>query len=164
MTVLKLAPENDPSLKQLASKFDFANPPFDPVELSNNLIETMVEYKGLGFAAPQAGVPYRVFVMHTSPTIVCFNPVIVNVSKGKVYMDEGCISFPGLFVKIKRPASVKLRYTDPYGAVETRNFEGMTARIVQHEVDHLGGILFTQLATRYHLELAKNRRRKNGRK
>jgi peptide deformylase len=69
-------------------------------------------------------------------------------------MDEGCLSFPNLFLKIKRPRTIKVRFTKPNGDTETMKFDGITARCFLHELDHLNGIVFTSKANRYHLERA----------
>ena len=119
------------------------------------MIETMYAAPGIGLAANQVGVPYRVFVMIGSPAdYACFNPKIVGFSNEIVELDEGCLSFPNLFVKIKRPRDIRVRFTDYNGDVSTHTFTGMTARIFQHELDHLDGKLFYNLADRYHREKA----------
>ena len=145
----------DPILKEKMPNFDFTNPPINPVELYNDLAETMRENDGLGLAAPQVGLPYRVFVMRAENIIGIFNPKIVDISSEMVYLEEGCLSYPNLWVKVKRPKKVKVRYTNPDGQTETRVFDGMSARVFQHEFDHLEGIVHTKRANRYHLEQAK---------
>jgi peptide deformylase len=72
-----------------------------------------------------------------------------------VYLEEGCLSYPNLWVKIKRPKKIKVRYTNPDGKTETRVFDGMSARVFQHELDHLNGILHIKRANRIHLDQAK---------
>ena len=146
---------NDPILKTKTENFDFTNPPINPVELYNDLAETMRENDGLGLAAPQVGLPYRVFVMRAENIIGIFNPKIVDISKEMVYLEEGCLSYPNLWVKVKRPKKIKVRYTNPDGQTETRVFDGMSARVFQHEFDHLEGIVHIKRANRYHLEQAK---------
>ena len=75
-------------------------------------------------------------------------------------MDEGCLSFPNLYVKIKRPRTTKVRFTKPNGDTDTMKFDGMTARCFLHELDHLNGIVFTSKANPYHLEKAMKYKRK----
>jgi peptide deformylase len=72
-----------------------------------------------------------------------------------VTLEEGCLSYPNLFVKIKRPKSIKVRFTTPDGETSTKTFTGMTARVFLHELDHLDGIAHTSRANRYHLDQAK---------
>lgn len=141
-------------------EFDFHNPPINPIELANNLIETMVANRGIGLSATQCGLPYRVFVMHSSPTKVCFNPRIITVSEETNVLDEGCLSFPNLFVEVRRPARIKVRYQDVTGETFTEHFMGMTARVFLHEFDHMQGTLFTSRAHRVHLERAKREQTK----
>jgi peptide deformylase len=155
---------NDPLLKQVMEPFDFSNPPIDPLDLVSDLAETMLANNGIGLSANQCGLPYRVFVMHGQELIPCFNPRIVDVSQETIVLEEGCLSYPGFFVKIKRPRRIKVRFAEPNGNVVTRTFDGMTARIFQHELDHLNGIVYTRLANRVHLEQAHNRAKKAKRK
>ena len=160
MTVLKLVPSNDPILKQKISNFDFDNPPVDPIQLANDLIETMIANKGLGLSANQCGLPYRVFVMWSNPSLVCFNPKLVDTSSEQVLMDEGCLSYPGMFIKIKRAQLIKARYTDATGETHTSKFTGMSARVFQHEQDHLDGVNYHKRANLYHLQQAQRKRKK----
>ena len=145
----------DPILRQSTENFDFANPPINPVELYNDLAETMRENDGLGLASPQVGLPYRAFVMRAENIIGVFNPKIVDASSEMVYLEEGCLSYPNLWVKIKRPKKIKVRFTNPDGQTETRVFDGMSARVFQHELDHLDGVLHVKRANKFHLEQAR---------
>lgn len=152
--VYELVPSEHPALKKELEEFDFSNPPVDPIQLANGLIETMIAEKGLGLSANQCGLEHRVFVMHSSPTKVCFNPRVVTASNEDILLDEGCLTFPNLFVKIKRPQRIKVRYQDVTGDTHTEVFTGMTARIFLHELDHLNGKVFTQRANVAHLQRA----------
>lgn len=151
---------NDPILREELAQFDFANPPTDPIQLAHDLAETMIHNEGLGLAANQMGLPYRVFAIRAQQIIVCFNPRIVDVSEEQIYLEEGCLSFPDLYIKIKRPAEIRVRYTEPNGNTVTKQFKGITARVFQHELDHLNGIVHTSRANRYHLEIARKRAKK----
>jgi len=122
--------------------------------ICNNLIESMLAYEGLGLSANQVGLPYRVFVLWSNPTMVCFNPRIVGYEGSEIYFSEGCLSYPNLYVKIKRPSYVRVRYQKPNGETVTDKLMGMTARIFQHELDHLDGIVYTTRANKIHLERA----------
>lgn len=158
--VLELVPSDHPLMRTALEEFDFSNPPIHPAELANHLIETMVANKGLGLSANQCGLPHRVFVMHSSPTKVCFNPRIVTVSHEDTVLDEGCLTFPNLFVKVKRPQRIKVRYQDVTGETHTEQFVGMTARIFLHEYDHMEGKTFKQRANPIHLERALREQKK----
>lgn len=138
--------------------FDFLNPPGNPGELAVALLQIMNDYKGVGLAANQVGVPFRVFVMRGHPeNYACFNPRIVYTSKETELLDEACLSFPGVNVKIKRPKEIKVRFQTPSGETTTMNFSGLTARVFQHELDHLDGILFFNRANKYHRDKALKR-------
>lgn len=151
---------NDPLLKNEVGSFDFTNPPIDPIELAHALAQTMIQNNGLGLSANQIGLPFRAFAMVGSPIIVCFNPRIVDTSSEQVVLEEGCLSYPNLFVKIKRPKMIKVRYTEPNGNTVTKTFDGMTARIFQHELDHLNGIRYIDRANKFHLEQARKAAKK----
>lgn len=141
-------------LEQELPLFDFDNPPVNPEELARNLLDTMREHKGIGLSANQVGLPYRVFVMEGEPAFACFNPKIVDVSEEIVSLMEGCLSYKGVGVPIKRPAHIRVRFTAPNGNTMTRKFTGMTARIFLHEYDHLQGINFLQKMHPVHREKA----------
>jgi peptide deformylase len=145
----------DTYLKNKCQDFDFSNSPFDPIEFAQELVKTMYENNGMGLAANQVGYPFRVFAMRGHPeNFVCFNPKIVQLSETMVLLEEGCLSYPGLIVKVKRPQHCKVRFTTPNGDTITRQFTGMTARIFQHEFDHLDGIRFYDKANKFHRDQA----------
>jgi peptide deformylase len=156
-----LVNKNDPILKQKTEKFDFNNPPIDPVQLVLDLAQTMMYYNGIGLASPQCGLSYRVFLIKSNPIIACFNPIVIDKSEEEIYLEEGCLSFPGLFLKIKRPKTIKVRYTQPNGEIVTKTFDGMTARCFQHKLNHLDGVLFQTHATLYHREQAERKRNRS---
>lgn len=152
--IYDLVPSTDPLLRTKMEPFDFKNPPVDPVVLANALAKTMINNKGLGLSANQCGLPFRVFVMNGNPITACFNPRIVNTSDESVVMAEGCLSYPRVFCKIKRPAAIRVRYQEPNGNTVTKDFQGITARCFQHELDHLNGIVYLDRASRFHREQA----------
>lgn len=152
---LKLVPPNDPILTKPCDVFDFGNPPIDPIEFAKDLIKTMYDSNGIGLSANQVGIPYRVFAMRGAPeNFVCFNPKLVQPSEMEVILEEGCLTYQGLLVKIKRPQHIRVRFTTPNGETLTKQFTGMTARTFQHELDHLDGIIFYNRANRYHRDQA----------
>ena len=152
---MELVKHNDPILLTQCLPFNFQEPPFDPIEFSHELVKNMYDWNGLGLAANQVGVPYRVFAMRGSPeNFVCFNPRIVQPSAENIILEEGCLSFPGLIVKVKRPKHIRVRFQTPNGDTKTETFIGMTARVFQHELDHLDGRLYFNRANKYHKEIA----------
>jgi len=156
-----LVDKYSPILKQKLEPFDFTNPPVDPKYLAISLIETMVKYRGVGLSANQVGLPYRVFVMGAKDVgFACFNPEILK-SYGEEKFEEGCLSFMGLFLPITRPSSVKVRYIDFNGETKEETFNGFTARIFQHEFDHLEGISHLDRVSPVVLERARAKVKKN---
>jgi len=153
--VRKLVSPTEPILFDEMPKFDFENPPMDPVTIAKHLAETMILHGGLGLACNQIGLPYRACSIQSDPVIVMFNPHITAMSDDFTILDEGCLSFPNFIVKVKRPNWVRVRYTEPNGNVVTNKFHGMTSRAICHEIDHLNGIVFWQRANRIHLDRAK---------
>src|SRR6056300_1100872 len=122
--ILDLVKPDDSILKQKCEPFDFDNPHIDPEKLARDLRESMIYHKGIGLSACQVGLPYRVFVAGDPGDIdnikVFFNPRIADTSNEKVLIEEGCLSFPGLFMKVKRPATVRIRFADPRGVIDTQ--------------------------------------------
>lgn len=146
---------NDPILFKETEKFDFTKEfPIHPIELSNNLIETMIHYKGLGLAANQCGLPYRAFVLRSAEPLAVFNPRVIDRTTEEIQMEEGCLSYPNLLLPIKRPKTIKVRYNNFKGETITETFTGMTARCFLHELDHLNGIDYTRHANAFHLQRA----------
>lgn len=145
-----LLKDTDPRLRTRAADYEFTNLPslWTPAVIAAMLKEALHTYGGLGLAAPQLGLPYRVFVIGDSrdltQMVVMFNPIVVDYcSSPMILLDEGCLTFPGLFFKITRPERVKVRYTAVGGDTETGEISGITARTFLHEFDHLEGVLFT---------------------
>lgn len=151
--MLTLVPSTDHGLVTKTIPFDFSNPPMDPEKLVNEMLTIMANERGIGLAANQVGLPYSLFVVHGDP-FACFNPKIVDVSEELELLDEGCLTYPGLYVKVKRPKHIRFRFTTIKGDVETKKYTGMTARVIQHEMDHLEGNLFYNAATKYHKDQA----------
>jgi len=123
-------------------------------EMEETLI-AQIDPQGVGLAAPQVGLPLSLFIMKTSPkaqTEVCINPKILQIEQKippKVEKEEnnkleGCLSIPHIWGPLKRPSRVLLQYQDLTGETHTKWFSGFKAIVIQHEVDHLHGILFTQ--------------------
>lgn len=151
--------------------FDFDNPPEDPKEIADNMSKAMDKFGGLGLSANQVGLPYRMFVMRTmhegdeeATNVSYFNPELTRVSQETELMKEGCLSFPDLYLMIKRSKTIEFKYQDVEGKEHTVMLEGIGARCVQHEIDHLNGILFLQRASRLKLERAQKARVKEKKK
>jgi peptide deformylase len=155
MNTLKLIGENDRILSQKCEEFDFNNSPFDAKEFEKELYEKMTKHNGLGLSANQVGVPYRIFAIRIDvDPLVIFNPTIVDQSENEILLDEGCLSFPLLYMKIKRPEWVRIRFQTSDGETHTEKYGGMTARVILHEYDHLEGITFKERASKFVLDRA----------
>lgn len=159
--IYKLLASTDPELTMEPEKFDFDNPQMDPIELARALAETMIHNNGLGLAANQIGFPYKVFAMNGNPIHVCFNPIIVDQSKQMVELEEGCLSFPNVVVKVKSPMRIKVRYTQADGEVKTEVFEGMTAKIFCHEYQHTLGQTMKDSVTKLQWDRAVKKAKKH---
>lgn len=121
---------------------------FDSVsELAVRLRETLKEAQGLGLAAPQIGVSRRVIAVlvpmgdGTHAPFVMVNPVLLSVSETKTTDLEGCLSIPGVRYAVERPDKVEVQYSTPSGILCSLKASGITAKCIQHEIDHLDGIL-----------------------
>jgi peptide deformylase len=151
-----------------AEPFDFETD--DASLLFEDLKKTMVANRGVGISAPQIGVKKRVFLLghfqDPDNIVGVFNPEVLAADGDDAVMEEGCLSFPGLFVKVKRPSMIRVRYATQEGITDAIKFDGMSARIFLHEMDHLNGYVMTDRATLYHMGVARknlkllNRRRK----
>ena len=170
LEIYPLIPPNDPRLlMQIAPFMDDTLEHFgfqDRKSLSKVMHGNMVKYGGLGLSANQIGLPFRMFVMGGHPQIedgkvrYVFNPLINDVSPESIVMKEGCLSFPFLFLGIKRPKWVNVRYTDENGEEIEETLHGMSGRIFQHENEHMNGYVFTDLVSKLKLERAEKSKQK----
>jgi len=155
MKNLALVPETHKGLRERCLEFDFDNPPFDPVEFEQELYSLMTKRNGLGLSANQVGVQYRIFAIRIdADPLVIFNPQIVDQAETEITLDEGCLSFPLLYMKVKRPEWVRIRFQTSDGQTHTELYGGMTARVILHEYDHLQGVTFKERASKFVLDRA----------
>ena len=132
--------------KQLRAKtrdFDFEKD--EIFKLKEELVNTMWLESGLGVSANQLGHDVRVFTMRgetKEESLVCINPKIEAFSENMNTMEEGCLSIPDVFARVVRPAEIVVSYQNELGEEEKQSLDGLTARVFQHELDHLDGILF----------------------
>ena len=135
----------DTILRKKSEKVAEFGPELEP--LFRRMKETMIEAKGVGLAAPQIGVSKQVAIVNPEPEddaklLKMVNPRIVTVSDDTERIEEGCLSVPGIRGEVVRALKITVVYQDEDGKERTVRAEGMLARIIQHEVDHLNGILF----------------------
>lgn len=116
----------------------------------DDMIETMTEENGIGLAGPQVANPKRVIVgvLDNQPYIF-INPVITETSFLKIDSEEGCLSIPGVWGIVKRHKHITVDYYDRDGKAQTRKLKGLEGIVVQHETDHLNGVLFTDKVIRF---------------
>ena len=123
-------------------------------QLAHDMLETMYQAPGIGLAAPQVGELRRIVVMDLAPEdqpkdpIIMVNPEILQYSEETVVTEEGCLSIPELYYEVERPAEVVVRYTDLEGSVIEREAKERLAICVQHELDHLDGVLYIDYLSR----------------
>ena len=114
-----------------------------------DMIETMHTGRGIGLAGIQVGIPQRLFVTHVADDEprVFINPIITGTSIEEVDYEEGCLSIPGVYADVKRPSGVEIQAYNEKGRPFRMETSGMLARVIQHEFDHLNGVLFLQYLT-----------------
>ena len=160
MSVLPLVHEQDDILYQETKIFNFENPEIDPEELEKNLIESMIEHRGIGLSANQVGISLSVFAMYwDSKPIVVFNPDIMEYGDENSYEKEGCLSYPGLMIAISRPNSIKAQFEVKDGSTKGAVFTDLSARIFQHEMEHMKGRDFFWEVSNIKLKQAMKKRK-----
>lgn len=169
--IYPIIPYGDPVLRKVATDIEFGS--LDLIKLSQDMFETMYAANGVGLAAPQIGMPIRLFVVDgrpmnededdedNDPSLINFkkvfvNPTILEETGEEWGFEEGCLSIPGIRGEVFRPEYVKIHYWNELGEEKEEVYEGLAARIIQHEYDHIEGILFTD-----HLNMVKKRMIKN---
>ena len=146
MSIQKIITEPDPILRKKSEPFEKINK--DVKKLMNNMLETMYDAPGIGLAAIQIGIRKRAVVIDVTKNdakknpLFFINPKIVYQSKKTSIYEEGCLSLPGQFAEIERPAECHVKFLDLEGNEKEIKADGLLATCIQHEVDHLDGILF----------------------
>jgi peptide deformylase len=164
--MLTIVKHPNPILEERMPEFDFDNPLTDPVQLEKDMIEIMLERGGIGLAANQVGIKTRMFVMghpkYRDHAQAFFNPVIAGITEDTLEEEEGCLSFPNIYVKIKRPRGVLVRFQNSKGETQEAEFFGTECRCFLHEFDHLEGITYKdRLSTlKWALAVKKSTKRK----
>jgi len=160
---LRLDP--DPILYQKLEDLDLTKD-YDLVEIEQAMIDIMRANNGIGISANQVGFDRRVIVVQPKgqEPFALFNPKIVNTSVDELADQEGCLSFPNLFLSVNRHSEITIEYVDKYKKSCIITFTGYDAKCVQHELDHLDGITFTKKVSKLKLDFAiKKQRKLNGR-
>ena len=155
---MKLIKAPNDFLEKQVKEFDFNT--MDAEKITADMYEIMKKYDGVGLAANQVGLDAQIFIMGEDKPMTIINPVITEVSANQVEMTEGCLSFPGLFMNIKRPDAVGVKYLDTQQKECMIKLEGFHARVFLHEYDHLQGITFDQRVSKMRLDMAKKKQEK----
>ena len=154
----------DPVLKKKAS--EIAEGDESVKDFVESMFETMYAAQGVGLAAPQVGQSLRVFVVDTSPMEdgeegglkkAFINPIIIEEIGEEWAFEEGCLSIPGVRADVNRKPQVKIEYFDENWELHEETFDGMKARVIQHEYDHIEGKLFTDYLTPFKKRLIKGK-------
>jgi peptide deformylase len=146
MAILQIRTFGDPVLRERAR--DVAEITRVHKRLVKDMIKTMRDAPGVGLAATQVGILERVFVYEVEDQVgAIFNPVIVTASDDKESDEEGCLSLPGLVYQVERSTAVKIEGLDEKGRPVSIEADGLLARVFQHEIDHLDGVLFIDRLT-----------------
>jgi len=146
VSIRKIITEPDPILRQISKPVEKVG--IEEQKLMDDMLETMYAAPGIGLAAIQVGVPKRIIVLDisskdsTKNPMYFVNPEIIIKSKNNSTYEEGCLSVPGQFAEIDRPDKCHIKYLDYNGQPQEIKAEGMLATCIQHEIDHLEGILF----------------------
>jgi peptide deformylase len=160
----KLGPHE--SLTQVSSPWEFGVDG-DAVALEQAMCNYMIDNHGIGLAANQVGITKRVFAMGSyniegfPKPFALFNPKITKVSEEQALMKEGCLSYPDLWLSVKRPSVIEVEYQDSLGNIHEAAMSGLIARCFQHELDHLNGVCFVDIVSPMKLQLAMKKIRKS---
>ncbi len=157
MTIKPLIILPDPVLRQHSKPIEQVDA--EVLRLADDMLETMYDAPGIGLAAIQIGVPRRMLVIDVAregeekTPIVFINPEILEVSDDVSTYEEGCLSIPDYYAEVERPASLTVRYVGRDGKQQTVDADGLLATCLQHEIDHLNGVLFIDHISRLKREM-----------
>lgn len=141
---MKLIYHPNPILEQKLTDVNIETPAFDPKELKGQMAEIMLKNNGVGLAACQVDLDQSLFIMGNDPRniLLVMNPMILEHTSETVLEYEGCLSFPGIFVKVQRPKEILVQFRDENMEEQTVKISDYSARVFLHEYDHLQGITF----------------------
>lgn len=170
MKELKFVPGNAPVMQQPLPQFEDKQLKEHGYESRQQLVDQMFDFqlkwKGIGLTCNQVGLPINMFTLggvaelEAGRRLACFNPEITKVSKTQVMIEEGCLTFPGLYLKLSRPQDIQVKFEDEQGDVQELTLSGMMSRAYQHEWDHTQGRIFLQRASKLKLDRAMKRQTK----
>jgi peptide deformylase len=164
--IMPIIPYGDPVLRKETKEVDEKYPELE--QLIENMFATMEGASGVGLAAPQVGLPIRIFIVDTSPFAeeypeldgfvkVFINPIILEETGEKWPFNEGCLSIPGIREDVERHPNLTIEYFDRDWNLIEEDYSGIIARVIQHEYDHIEGILFTDLISGFRKRVLKGK-------
>jgi peptide deformylase len=159
ISILPILAEGHPKLSQVMPEFHITQIMQPEIQkFIRQMRKTQAAYNGLGLSANQVGIGFRMFVIGDG--IVCFNPKIVATHGEPIRKAEGCLSFPGLYLNVPRYGSIDVEYFDENANLVSTHFDGLTAQVYQHELDHMNGVVYTQHVKPVAMQLARKRQAK----
>jgi peptide deformylase len=152
----------NPILDKELDDFNLESPQYDPKQLKADMVKVMLESNGIGLSACQVGLNFKAFVMGDSETnsTLCINPTVLQYTEETVVDVEGCLSFPNMFVKVKRPKEILAEFYDENLQKQTVKIEGYSARCYLHELDHLLGITMKDRVSKMKWDMATKKAKK----
>lgn len=152
----------DPILNKELEDFDLKDPQYDPKELKEDMVKCMLDSNGIGLSACQVGLNFKAFVMGDSKTnsTLCINPTILEYTEDTELELEGCLSFPNVYVKIKRPKEILAQFYDENLEQKVVKITGYSARCYLHELDHCLGITMKDRASKMKWNMAVKKAKK----
>ena len=167
MKELKLIPPSDPRVQSAIAPFTddmLKEEGFkDRQDLTEAMFLVMKKYGGIGLTANQVGLPFNMFVagghqdVEKGLSLAMFNPMIISAGVDEIMMKEGCLTYPYVFLNVKRPRKVVMKYEDAEGKTQEAHLDGMMSRICQHEYDHTIGRNFTEHVSKFKLKRAQDK-------
>ena len=159
---MKLVYYPDPILDTQLNDVDIENPGFDPKELKEKMTQVMLDNNGIGLSACQVGLNHKLFIMGDKPDNVSMhiNPTVLQYTEDTLTEAEGCLSFPNIFVKVKRPKEILVEFYDENLEKQNVKITGYSARCYLHELDHCLGITFKDRVSKLKWDMAKKKARK----
>tara|TARA_B110000211_G_scaffold207706_1_gene243746 strand:+ start:603 stop:1091 length:489 start_codon:yes stop_codon:yes gene_type:complete len=159
---MKLVKYPNKILNTKVSQVNIEDPGFDPIELKKQMVEVMLDNNGIGLSANQVGLDAQVFVMgdKAENCTMCINPEILQHTEDTSVEIEGCLSFPGMYVKVKRPTEILAKWFDENLEEQSVKIDGYTAKCFLHEWDHLQGINMKDRVSKLKWDMATKKMKK----
>ena len=159
---MKLVYYPDPILNKELDDFNLENPQYDPKQLKADMVKIMLESNGIGLSACQVGLNFKAFVMGDSEdnSTLCINPTVLQFTEETTLDVEGCLSFPNVYVKVKRPKEILVEFYNEELEKQQVKITGYSARCYLHELDHLLGITMKDRVSKMKWDMATKKARK----